>query len=1038
MSDYPAVIDTSMLDGTNGFEIKDTYIDSRTASVASAGDINHDGYDDFIVSGSIGTYVIFGSAIAFPSSFSTFSLNGANGFFFYGAGTRGAAATAGDFNNDGYDDLIVGAPGASNGAAYVLFGAAGGFWSAINGASLNGVNGFKIVGGPLGDNHGAGSTVASAGDINGDGFDDIVVARYQPFYSDAYVVFGHAGSTFADVVLTDLDGTNGFRIGYFDGRSRGHTVASAGDINHDGYDDLLIGAGDDLDGAAYVVFGKAGGFNSEIDLHLLDGTDGFKIRSATFGDYAGMAVNPAGDVNGDGFADVIIGAIRDSTGDYYAGAAYVVFGHAGVFDAVLELSSLDGTNGFKIIGPDYYGYAGWSVDTAGDFNGDGFDDLIVSAAYADSSKGAVYVVFGQASGFDATLDLATLDGDTGFRVAGTDDFGLFGFSVASIGDLNGDGFDDLVVSQAYTQTAYVILGHAPAAANVTYTGTTGDDTASGAASDDTLSGGDGADTLNGLGGADTLNGNDGNDIMDGGAGADAMTGGTGDDTYVVDDAGDTTAENSGEGYDTVRAALNWTLAANLEQLILEGTADIDGAGNGENNAITGNGGANTLDGGAGADTIHAGGGIDSLIGGAGADQLYGEAGDDTISAGSEGDWLDGGLGADAMSGGTGDDTYVVDDLGDATTEAAGQGTDVVRSTIGWTLAVNLENLILEGVGNINGTGNAAANLITGNAGNNTLNGADGDDLIKGGDGNDSLIGGNGNDQLIGGNGTDDLDGQGDNDILSGGVGDDTLFGGSGNDILDGGADNDTLNGGIGNDQLTGGAGIDILNGGDGNDVMDGGIGADTMTGGLGDDTYYVDDAGDTTVELAGQGTDLIRASISWVMGGNIENMVLDGSGNINGAGNGLVNAITGNGGANTLDGQGGDDVLKGGNGDDILIGGAGSDILVGGAGLDIFVVQQASVIQSHLGGTVEVDTVNDLTKAQGDRIDLSAIDADANTGGDQAFHLVSNFSHAAGEMTLSFSAGITLLSLDVDGDGSADYRMKISGDVHLDSGGWIL
>ncbi|MDQ0463381.1 Ca2+-binding RTX toxin-like protein [Caulobacter ginsengisoli] len=211
-----------------------------------------------------------------------------------------------------------------------------------------------------------------------------------------------------------------------------------------------------------------------------------------------------------------------------------------------------------------------------------------------------------------------------------------------------------------------------------------------------------------------------------------------------------------------------------------------------------------------------------------------------------------------------------------------------------------------------------------------------------------------------------------------------------------------------------------------------------MSGGLGDDTFYVDDTGDTAVDSVGGGTDIVRTTASFTLSANIENLILDGSSNIDGTGNALVNTMTGNGGNNSLDGQGGDDILKGLGGNDIIIGGTGADILVGGAGADTFVVRQESVRQSHLGGTLEVDTINDLTAGQGDRLDLSAIDADASTAGDQAFHLVAGFTSHAGEMTLSFAGGVTTLQLDVDGDGNTDYRMKITGDVRLDSGGWIL
>ncbi len=1056
MTDFPAVLQLYSLDGSNGFALAGEGTNDHSGyAVATAGDINGDGYDDFIIGAfSANTYrgasyVVFGGAGGFPSTLNLSSLDGTTGFKIPGLSvldqTGFSVASAGDVNKDGYDDIIIGGQGVGSyaGASYVVFGKASGFSASLDLTSLNGTNGFKISGVSANDN--SGRTVSSAGDINGDGFADVIIGAYgvNGQAGATYVVFGKASGFSANLSLSALNGTNGFVL---NGSSlSGWSVASAGDVNGDGFDDILTGAwlAGSVSGVTWLMFGHGGSFASSLNVSSFDGTNGVRIVGPALGGHSGWSVSGAGDINKDGFADIIIGGPLTSTG----GVAYVVFGHAGGFSSDLLLANLNGTDGFKITGSANEG-VGWSVDGAGDVNGDGYADLIVGAHFAGpngTNSGAAYVVFGKAGGFAATLDVSTLNGSNGFEIAGASTGGKAGTSVAGAGDINHDGYDDLIVgapfmagNTSHAGVSYIILGHATTPAAVVNTGTSGDDVQTGAGGADNLSGGAGNDTLYGLAGVDTLNGGDGNDIIDGGTGADAMTGGTGDDTFYVDDAGDTTTEAAGEGYDTVRASLNWTLGANLDQLILDGTGDFSGTGNSLGNVVTGNSGNNSLDGGDGNDILNGGLGNDSLTGGNGVDQLNGGDGTDTLSGGAGGDILDGGVGADTMSGGTGDDTYYVDDAGDLTLENSGEGNDVVRTTINWTLSANIETLILEGAGNINGTGNGLANVMTGNSGANVMDGGDGDDLIKGGAGDDTLTGGNGAHLLYGGDGVDAEDGQGGNDVMSGGNGDDIMYGGIGNDILDGGADNDTLDGGTGNDQLQGGAGTDTLSGGDGNDVLDGGTGADAMSGGLGDDTYYVDDAGDTTTEASGAGTDIIHASLSWVLGGNIENLVLDGSGNFDGTGNSLVNAITGNSGNNSLDGGAGDDVLKGGLGNDILIGGAGSDILVGGGGADTFKVTQASVIQSHLGGSVEVDTVNDLITAQGDKVDLSAIDADSVTAGDQAFHLVSNFSHHAAEMTLTFSGGITLLSLDVDGDGSADYRMKISGDVHLDSGGWVL
>lgn len=292
-----------------------------------------------------------------------------------------------------------------------------------------------------------------------------------------------------------------------------------------------------------------------------------------------------------------------------------------------------------------------------------------------------------------------------------------------------------------------------------------------------LTGTAGNDLLEGGAGDDRLSGGAGNDTLNGGAGADTMIGGTGNDLYYVDNRGDRITELAGGGIDTVRASITYNLGANLENLILTGNGNINGAGNGLANTITGNAGDNVLRG---------QGGHDRLNGGAGRDRLEGGAGDDT---------LNGGAGIDTLLGGAGNDVYIVTP-GDSVIEAADQGTDTVQSAGSWVLGANLENLTLTGNGHINGTGNALANTITGNAGNNVLKGLGGHDRLDGGAGRDRLEGGAGN------------------DTLDGGAGNDRLEGGSGSDVLYGGPGNDTLIGGPGADRLEGGAGRDLLYGGD--------------------------------------------------------------------------------------------------------------------------------------------------------------------------------------------------------------------------------
>ena len=323
-------------------------------------------------------------------------------------------------------------------------------------------------------------------------------------------------------------------------------------------------------------------------------------------------------------------------------------------------------------------------------------------------------------------------------------------------------------------------------------GTPGDDNLVGTPNNDTIDGLAGNDTINGLGGVDTL------------------IGGPGNDTFVVDTTTDTITELGGGGTDTVQSSVTITLPAQTENLTLTGTAAINGTGNGGNNILTGNSGNNTLSGLAGNDTLNGQGGVDTLIGAAG------------------------------------NDIYVVDTTTDTLTELAGGGSDTVQSTVTFTLAAQFENLTLAGAGAINGTGNAAVNILTGNGGVNTLTGLGGNDSLNGLGGIDSLVGGAGNDiyvvdtatdvitELAGG-GTDTVESsvtitlvaQTENLTLTGVA----AINGTGN----GGAN--TMNGNASNNSLSGLTGNDTLNGGDGNDILIGGAGLDTLTGGANADIY---------------------------------------------------------------------------------------------------------------------------------------------------------------------------------------------------------
>jgi trimeric autotransporter adhesin len=326
----------------------------------------------------------------------------------------------------------------------------------------------------------------------------------------------------------------------------------------------------------------------------------------------------------------------------------------------------------------------------------------------------------------------------------------------------------------------------------TITGNVGDNVLTGAAGADTLYGGTGNDTLVGNDGIDALYGGDGHDTLDGAAGADTLDGGVGadtmigginNDTYFVDDAGDVVVEDAYGGSDTVQASVSYTLAANVETLTLTGTAAINGTGNGTANIIAGNPGDNVLDGGDYADTLYGDGGNDTLIGGQGVDSLFGGDGDDVLDGGADADRLDGGAGNDIMSGGTHNDTYVVDSTGDVVIEAASEGSDVVESSISYTLGNNVEHLFLTGSNAINGTDNALSNLLRGNAAVNTLIGTTGKEILEGGAGDDILSDSSGNGVQNGGAGNDSLAGSGARDLFIGGTGNDAVTTGAGADLI---------------------------------------------------------------------------------------------------------------------------------------------------------------------------------------------------------------------------------------------------------------
>ena len=851
----------------------------------------------------------------------------------------------------------------------------------IGNNDLNGLGGADLMIGLAGDDT---YTVDNIGDevreAAGEGF-DIVFASASVVLTDASVErIEVSGSGDVDVSAS----------------AEGNTIIGNSGINTlrgNGGDDTIFGnGGDDR------LLGGAGN-------DILDGGTGIDITSGAAGDDRHIL---------DSATDIAVERVNEGHDTLVAGFDVTLAAHfedleltgSGSFAATgnIEDNRITGNNGSNVIdgmaGADIMiGLGGndtYIIDNAGDVadetGGSGLDtirasvnviagagieniELVGTDRLVAAGNELNNVLTGDA-GNDVLVGMAgrdALDGGTGAdRMVGGDDNDFY--TVDNIGDTvieeEGEGTDTVTSSVSFTAFRSI--------ENIFLTGTANISAI-----------GDEGNTF--------IEGNDGNNLLDGGAGIDNLIGGLGNDVYVVDHSSDRVTESAGEGTDTVRSSVAYTLGANVENLILFGDADVLANGNSLDNLIIGNNGDNSIN---------------------------------------------GSTGADRMVGGEGNDFYTVDNTGDRVIENTDAGFDKVVSSVDFTLGNHVETLELERFSvAINAIGNAGDNILTGNRNNNVIAGGNGDDEMFGQEGDDRINAGSGD------------------DLLDGGTGGDTLSGGTGNDVyivdsladrvLEGtGGGYDTVRSSVafilGNDvealELTGSARID----GDGNtldnrlsgnisdNVLDGKSGADVMLGGRGNDIYVVDDAGDLVIETPGAGTDTVRSSITFTLPDFVEILTLLGTASINGVGNFDANTLEGNGGNNLLLGGDGNDILSGGAGNDRLFGDAGSDLLTGGTGADLFAFRD----MTDFAGS---NRVTDFSSAESDRIALNGIDANETVGGNDAFSFIgtAGFTAAGQVRYVSTFSGVTV-QLNNDADLGVDATLFLDDVASLTTGDFVL
>ncbi|WBX77665.1 HYR domain-containing protein [Tenacibaculum ovolyticum] len=587
---FSSVFSLSSLNGINGFIINEDIEYARLGNnVKSGKDFNGDGIDDLAITSANKAYVVFGKTTLFSPLIKISDILITDKFVFNAGWFRSIDRISGidglsDVNNDGITDLIISSPHwtgyAKSGSVYVLYGNTS-LPATMGSMNINGVNGYHIFDDVRYSYKGFGASVSNAGDFNNDGTNDFIVGEIinlSHTYNKIGATHVFFGNTFVDIIdniapiincpsgpqelyansvlpnyinflssvsdnssyntdmqytqtpsegtlitsntnveitvtdesgntsscsfmvtlktttaeidcattnfsVNNLNGTNGIVIYGEDPHSEtGYDVNTAGDVNGDGIDDFIVVAkGDtvnftgpysayhiDVRGGVYIIFGTSSGFPPNIDLEYLNGINGFKINndnlphSNTSSDIQFFKADTAGDINNDGFDDIILSNpnSRSSSGSNRVGNVYVVFGKNSGFSADFDLATLNGTNGFTISGTGTNAYFGNDLDNLGDVNGDGLDDIIVTngtySGHAESGK--CFVIYGSASGYPALFDLSGLDGTNGFKITSDGSTAEnIGNSVAGIGDVNGDNINDIAIGGAKDRK-FIVFG----------------------------------------------------------------------------------------------------------------------------------------------------------------------------------------------------------------------------------------------------------------------------------------------------------------------------------------------------------------------------------------------------------------------------------------------------------------------------------------------------------------------------------------------------------------------------------------------------